>query len=297
MSAVNARLAELVWYETAKVRRRAHLAVGQTRCPTTGVPYAGAGGVVHQLCRDAGCLGIMHEVYARAVQRLRARREDALDRMGYIRTIVASQVADYERDGRVRRGLPAKPTRNDGIAARINHGLEEAATNEADGVWLCTLFRMMRGYACRDDRRSATWPIDIWAGEKSRVDGVLRSVGSASSRAELSADIRRVLATAERVAGRHWVGTAILHPLLTFVGPLTEDHQRELTSPEADPVDAVTVAQLRTRFQALLREGASAQEALDRSAKEIFGRLPACKVREVLDDLLPFGNDQDQPRP
>jgi hypothetical protein len=304
-AAVDARLAELVWYGTAELRRRAHVAVGQTWCPTRGVPYSGGGADnVHQLCRDAGCLGIMHDVYARAIQRMRARREEhspTMERMGYARTVVSSQVADLERDGRVGRGLPAKPTRNDGIAARINSALDGVAGEERERLWLRTLFRMMRGYACRDDRRSAVWPVDVWAGEKSRVDGVLRVIGTAGTRTELTADIRLVLGTAEQVAGRRWVDDSILHPLLTFVGPLTEDHQRELAAPVVDPTDVVAVAELRARFRSLMQEGASAQEALDRSAAEILGRRPACNVRDVIDDLLTSegepGQDQPMPRP
>ncbi|MEV8375221.1 hypothetical protein AB0P21_20980 [Kribbella sp. NPDC056861] len=300
MSAVDPRLAELVWYGTAKLRRRAHVLVGQAQCPTRGVPYSGTGGNVHQLCRDVGCLGIMHEVYARAIQRLGDRREamsPIKDRLGYARTIVSSQVADYERDGRVRRGLPAKPTRNDGIAARINGALDERAADDRERHWLRMLFRMMRGYACRDDRRSAVWPVDVWAGEKSTVDGVLRVVGATTTRAELSADIHLVLVTAEQVAGRRWVDDFIRHPLLTFAVPLTEDHQRELAAPTVDPADVVAVAALRTRFRSLMQEGASAQEALDRSADEVLGHRAECDVCEVLDDLLAPEGDQDQPIP
>ncbi|TDW66196.1 hypothetical protein EV653_6218 [Kribbella pratensis] len=249
----------------------------------------------------------MHDVYVRAIQRLRARREGnspTLERMGYARTIVSSQVSELERDGRVGRGLPAKPTRNDGIAARINAALDGVAVEEQERLWLRTLFRMMRGYVCRDDRHSAVWPVDVWAGEKSRVDGGLRVIGAVSTRAELAADIRLILSTAEQVAGRRWVDNSILHPLLTFVGPLTEDHKRELAAPAPDPADVVAVAELRTRFRSLMREGASAQEALDRSVSEILGRRPACNVREVLDDLLLPDResagpdpDQDQPMP
>jgi hypothetical protein len=297
---VDDRLAELVWYGTARLRRRAHVAVGHAHCPTRGVPYAENEGRVHQLCRDDGCLGIMHEVYVRAIQRLGDRRESmspVKDRLGYARTIVSSQVADYERDGRVRRGLPAKPTRNDGIAARINVALDAKGVDEHQRHWFRMLFRMMRGYACRDDRRSAVWPVDAWAGEKSAVDGGLRVIGAAATRAELSADIGLVLATAEQVAGRRWADDAIRHPLLTFVGPLTEDHQRELVAGVVDPDDVIAVAALRSRFWSLLREGASAQEALDRSTDEVLGHRAECDVGDVLDDLLAPSGDQDQPIP
>ncbi|MFC5262304.1 hypothetical protein ACFPJ1_09285 [Kribbella qitaiheensis] len=291
MSAVvDSGLAELVWFGTATLRHRAHAVVGQAHCPTRGVPYAETGGKVHQFCLDVGCLGIMHEIYARSIQRLSDRREAAapvLDLLGYARRIVSSQVSEYERHGRVRRGLPAKPTRNDGVAARINSALDGQAADDHGRIWLRTLFRMMRGYACRDNRASAVWPLDVWSTEKSTVDGVLRSIGASSTRAELSKDIQLVLATAEKVAGRRWMDDAILHPLQTFVTPLTEDHQRLLAAAQADPADVVSVAELRGRFRSLMLAGASAQEALDRSADEVLGRRPSCEVDEVLDDLLP----------
>ena len=67
--ALDPGIAELVWYGTEQLRLRAHLTYGTSSCPTRATPYIG-GFSGSQVCRDDGCIGVMHEVYAGTVSRL-----------------------------------------------------------------------------------------------------------------------------------------------------------------------------------------------------------------------------------
>lgn len=292
---VDPLLAEFVWFGTATLRRRAHVGAGRPTCPTRVAPYSSAVATVHQLCRDSDCLGIMHDIYGRVLRRLEQRGESVelvSERPGYVRTIVGSQVAEYEREARVRRGLPAKPTRNDGPARRVNEALDECV----EAGWLQTLFRMMRGYACRDGRASSAWPVDAWSNEKSSHDGVLRGIGTTTARTELLKDIRAVIETAGRVAGKAWVNDTILHPLQTCVVPLDDEYDRA-SSQQVQPADVVVVSDLRQRFRRLTLAGMPSEAALRQSSLEVLGAEPRCAVSEVLDDLLLSTAAQAQPMP
>ncbi|TDD60680.1 hypothetical protein E1263_10415 [Kribbella antibiotica] len=292
---VDPLLAEFVWFGTATLRRRAHVAAGQPACPTRDAPYSSTIAMVHQLCRDSDCLGIMHDVYARVLRRLEKlgkSLEMIAERPGYVRRIVESQVADCEREARVRRGLPAKPTRNDGAAGRVNEALDECT----EAGWLKTLFRMMRGYACRDGRASSAWPVDAWCNEKSSHDGVLRGIGTTTARAELMSDIQAVIQTAGRVAGKPWVNDQILHPLQTCLVPLDDAYDRA-SSQQAQHADVVAVSDLRQRFRRLTLAGMPSDAALRQSALEVLGAEPQCAIGDVLDDLLIPALVQAQPMP
>jgi hypothetical protein len=290
-SPVDAELAEIVWSGTASLRVRAHAAAGDTRCRTRIAPYSdNLGATPHQACRDTGCLGIMHEIYARTASRLfqsGERNSHIANRLAYARRIVATQIADFDRERRVARGLPARPTRNDGIAGRINQAMDSICSDSEASTWLTTLFRMIRGYVCRDNRSSGAWPLDIWAGEKSRIDGCMRLVGSASARAEITADIRQVLAIAEKVAGRSWVNASILHPLLTYTTPLTGAVCDTVTARQPHPVELISADDLRQRFWTLVSGGLDAQSSWVRAARDVMGRDPVSDVTDILDDLLP----------
>ena len=145
-------------------------ASGACLCPTRFAPYGHADPLAQQAnlrCWEDGCMGIVHSIYAATSDRLARRagsdRQAVADRMRYARTVVASQVAELDRGRRVARGLPARPTRNDGIAGRINEALDAAAAGPTEARWLVQLFRMIRGYVCRDNRTSTTWP-SAWRG-------------------------------------------------------------------------------------------------------------------------------------
>lgn len=284
--AIDPGIAELVWYGTEKLRLRAHLAYGTPSCPTRSTPYIG-GFSGSQVCRDDGCIGVMHEVYARTVSRLAqsSATQEIASRMAYARRIVATQVADLERSRRVARGMPAKPTRADGIAGRIIAALTADCGAQGRALWLTALFRMIRGYACRDQRCSSEWPLDMWAAEKTRIDGQLRLVGAAGVRAEIRADIATVLATSERVAGRRWVMDSILHPLLMVRVPLAEELERCIPAVEPPLVDHILASQVQALFAELTAAGLDAQSAWRRAVQETTGQEPVNDVWTVLDDL------------
>ncbi|WP_327635309.1 hypothetical protein OHB24_35675 [Kribbella sp. NBC_00482] len=292
---VDPLLAEFVWFGTATLRRRAHGAAGPNTCPTRIAPYSSTAATVHQVCRDSDCLGIMHDIYARVLDRLEQLGQSlamVAERPGYARRVVGSQVADFEREARVRRGLPAKPTRNDGIAGRVNDALAE----QDEAAWLRTLFRMMRGYACRDGRVSAAWPVDAWSGEKSAHDGVLRVIGTSTAQAELMTNIRTVLEVAGRVAGEAWVNDSILQPLRTCMVPLDDKHEQAAAS-QAPVADVVTINEFRRRFRRLTVAGLPTETALRQSSMEVLGAEPRCAVGDVFDDLLLLAEVQTQPMP
>ena len=284
--ALDPGIAELVWYGTEKLRLRAHLTYGTSSCPSRSTPYVG-GFSGSQVCRDDGCIGVMHEVYAGTVSRLSqsSAAHEIASRLAYARRIVATQVADLERSRRVARGMPAKPTRSDGIAGRIIAALTADCPSQERAVWLTALFRMMRGYACRDQRTSSEWPLDMWAAEKTRIDGQLRLVGSTGVRAEVRGDIATVLNTSERIAGRRWVMDTILHPLLMVRVPLAEELERWIPALESPLVDHILAGQVQARFAELTAAGLDAQSAWRRSVRDITGQEPVDEVWTVLDDL------------
>jgi hypothetical protein len=285
-SELDAGIAELVWYGTETLRLRAHVASGTRMCPTRLPPYV-AGARTMQVCRDDGCVDLMHDVYLRTVERLAhiAAAQEIASRLAYARRVISSQVADMERSRRVSRGLPAKPTRNDGIASRICAAMAEEHPDEHEITWLNTLFRMIRAYACHDHRRSAEWPLDIWAAEKTKVDAELRSVGSMSAQAELRRDIAVVLSTCERVAGRQWVIDSILHPLLMVKVSLSDEVERTVPSVESSIDDRVIAHHVNSRFRALRAIGLDDATSWRQAVREAAGQEPVGDVREVLDDL------------
>ena len=56
--------------------------------------------------------------------------------------------------------------------------------------------------------------------------------------------IHTVLSEAQRVAGRAWVNVSILHPLMSVVGPLTDDFAQQLPSSDPDPAEQALLLSL-----------------------------------------------------
>ena len=292
MQLLDPELAGVVWWGTQTLRVRAHAARGASRCPTRSAPYGHADPFAQQVnlrCWEDGCLGIVHAIYAATVDRL-ARREGSdqqavADRMRYARAVVASQVAELDRARRVARGLPARPTRNDGIAGRINEALGGATADPTQVRWLVQLFRMIRGYVCRDNRTSTAWPTDAWAAEKCLVDGGVRGLGTEGVRQEILDDIHTVLATAQRVAGRAWVSDSILHPLMSVVGPLTDEFAQHLPARDLDSAEQALLRQFTTRYAAHRRRGQHPAGAFRTASLEVFGQEPSGDLRDIIVDL------------
>lgn len=282
-------LSELVWWGTRTLRLRAHAARGCMCCPTRVVPYGPADPAARQLhlrCRDDGCLGIVHTIYATTIERLRGHDEpterDAWRR--YARTVVSSQVAEMERKARVSRGMPARPTRGDGPAGRVNDALSESLTDPTEIEWTVQLFRMMRGYACRDQRTRPGWPLDAWAAEKSRVDGRIRALGTRSVAQEISQDIAHILEVADQVAGVGWVDDNIRRPLAVLV-PVPYDEPDALSAGVDDPVDAVLLSDFVRRYARWRVRGVPPEPAFHRATHQVFGCAPHGDLSEAIADL------------
>ena len=292
MQVLDPELASVVWWGTHTLRVRAHAARGASLCPTRFAPYGHADPLAQQAnlrCWEDGCMGIVHSIYAATSDRLARRagsdRQAVADRMRYARTVVASQVAELDRGRRVARGLPARPTRNDGTAGRINEALDAAAAGPTEARWLVQLFRMIRGYVCRDNRTSTTWPTDAWAAEKCRADGGVRGLGTDAVRQEILDDIHTVLSEAQRVAGRAWVNVSILHPLMAVVGPLTDEFAQQLPGSDPDPAEQALLRQFMTRYAAYRRRGQHPAGAFRTASLEVFGQEPSGDLRDVIVDL------------
>lgn len=285
-------LAEVVWWGTRTLRTRAHTARGLWRCPSRVVPYGPAdpsARQLHERCREDGCLGIVHTVYAATTARLSRPGGDAtpvVDRLKYARRVVASQVAELDRRARVGRGLPAKPTRTDGVPGRVRAALAEHGADPVRRLWLVALFRMISGYVCREHRAAALWPTDMWAAEKSALDGRLRGLGEAAG-TEILADIQTVLGVARDVAGPEWVTVTILHPFLAVLGPLPEDIAEQGPA-DHDPAELAVLAAFRSRYAAWRGRGLEPEPAFRQACGQIYGCLPSGssdELREAIEDL------------
>ncbi len=244
---------------------------------------------VHERCRDDGCLGILHSVYASTSKRLAERGTGAptgvWDRLGYARRVVASLVADGDRSARVARGLAAKPNRTDGVPGRVLASLEATTQDATARRWLAKLFVMMRCFVCRDNRLSAVWPTDVWAAEKTACDGRMRLVGTTSTRQEILDDIRTVLSTAADAVGPEWVEGQILRPFRTVVGPLLDDRDGVVPRHEPDLWEGALVGHFRARYAALRRRGHGPELAFWRASVDVFGREPQGPTSDAIDDL------------
>lgn len=279
-------VAELVWQLTAELRHEAH----PPRCRTSAAPYGKhdpTGSRIGQDCRDAGCLDLVHDILLEVRPRLARRwsRADVVrptDALRYANGAIQRAVADIRRVRRVAVGLPAKPGRSDGPAARVALELERRSSGEAEARWRVALFRMVRSYACRVAGGSG-WPLDAWATEKSRTDGVLREVGCADSRREIARDIRLIHTVTDHVAGPIWRYHNITEPMLR-----DGHHGAPLSIAEQEPSTAMTTEEtallelFRTSYLSLRRLGASPLIAFRRSATEVFGTDASGLDRSVL---------------
>ncbi len=289
---VDTDIAEVIWWGTETLRLRAHQARGIAWCPTRAVPYGATdpwAQRLHLRCREDGCLGVVHEIYTSTTERL--RRPTASDeapvrnRVAYLRRVVSSQVAELDRRSRVSRGLPAKPTRTDGIPGRVIAALTVSRRDPVSLLWDIQLFRMIRSYVCRPHRPVAAWPTDMWAAEKSRVDGRIRALGSEGVQREIAADIGRVVDLARDVAGSAWVAQTITGPFLGVAEPLPEDPDSAALVDSGDLADQVLVNLLRARYAAARGRGASPEASFREASLAVYGQDPAGPVSDVLGDL------------
>ncbi len=280
-------LAALVWQESGALRRAAHGRSGRRACPTGQAPYGPAdpeGRRTSPFCERDGCLDIVHEVLLRSRELVRRHVEGGgsavKEPVRYAHRVVTTQVREQERRLRVAAGGPAKPTRLDGIPGRVNVALAEGV-GDVERAWRLALFRMIRAYPHRLEPHGAEWPLDGWTAEKCQYDGVLRDIGSPSSRAEIRSDIRQVLRIAEQEAGIEWVSSTILHPLLLGGCPSPAEPATSASLVEDLAVlDLVASSYVRHR-----RAGAGESRAFVDACRGVTGATPQPPSRETLDLL------------
>jgi hypothetical protein len=286
-AALDPLIAEKAWRGSTTLRDRAHRAAGHWRCPTPVVPYV-TGVLADPRCSDSECLGIFHRVYAEADNRRRERVDEQRlrSRGAYARRLVDSQVADLERAARVARGLPAKPTRDDGPARRINAAIDASAGDPITAQWRRALFRLARAYVCRLERTSAEWPLDMWAVEKSTVDAVPRVIGSTAARHEIAGDLEAVLEAAARAAGAGFVHD-LYHRLLRVPAQAVADETlTQVPAALPDPDDVIVVNDVVRGLVDRVNQGLDPEQAWVETVIDLTGQPPRARLADLLDDLV-----------
>ncbi len=287
--ALDPALIDIVWWGTRDLRVSVHRARGGRGCPSPRAPYGLHDPLarrLHPRCWDDGCLGVLHQVYALTIERLDGgtRTASVTTRAAYARRVVETVQVDLARRERVRRGLPAKPTRSDGVPGRVNAALLQGNPDPVRAAWLITLFRLLRSWVCRVDRVTLDWPIEAWAAQKSAADGRTRRPGSRQTAAEIRADVAEVLQVAERVAGSRWVNDTLRAPLSTVVLPWP-GWEPTPAMPGADVPTNAEWSILVQRYAASRAAGAGPGAALHEACRSVFGVSPAGDASDLVADL------------
>jgi len=293
-----ARLFELIWQETSALRRENH---GGRGCPTALAPYGERdprGAKLADACLAGACMDLVHDIYISIKPRLdeKLRRLNEAGRLGdavrYAHSTIKIEVVELGRRWRVARGLPAKPSRSDGVPGRVNTVLAERAEDTVAGEWYNALFRMMRSYVCRPGAPGRGWPLDGWAQEKSKVDTRRRVVGGQRSRREIRADIAWVLSTAVEVAGSTWVHENITGSLQISSTQLSLDAIETDYGPHPTvkpPDEDALVGLARSEFAQHRGRGVKQEEATRAALTNVYGiapkHVPDDAVRRVADSL------------
>jgi hypothetical protein len=294
------QLADLVWQGTGQIRRELHRSSGSGRCPGSRAPYGNAdpnGQRVPESCLTAGCLDLVHEVLITVQKNLERRldgnrdRPEVVDLARYANVAVSRTVSDLGRRRRVARGLPAKPTRVDGAGQRVLAALRAQAPDAQTEAWWTTLFRLVRAYPCCPGPAGRGWPLDAWAEEKSRLYGGTRVPGSREARAEIEADIERVLRTVGDEAGHGWRHENITLPLIAGSDPVAAEELPDWhpEHPVIGPPDEQVLRLLFEDAYCRFRSGGSGVVSAFRSAAtEVYGKEPVATVamiRTLSEDL------------
>lgn len=283
-------LAGLIWQHSGRIRDARHRECGHGRCPTRRAPYGGRsdeGAPFHGQCLDDGCADVVHDLITRCLDKLSGVAiEQIADIERYVNRLVANEVSEWERRERVARGGPAKPARTDGVPARINAALASVG-DPGERAWLLVLFRMIRAYPHRLEPHSGSWPLDGWSAEKSTVGGGIRVLGSASARAEIRADIERVLRVAAVVAGPVWVHETITAPMARRTAPPPETEVSLPVSLEETALARLVAGDFRARRAG----GARPRPALAAATRKYLGCVPrAAAYDECLHLLAAVGD-------
>lgn len=131
----------------------------------------------------------------------------ARNRAAYARVVADHVAVEHLRADNVRLGGVAKPERRDGVVGRVRAAL--ASSGELDPGWADELLTLvLASAATRAPVPSTVWPYPRFAEARRRHTGV------PAGDAVVAAEVRHVLATIERVAGRAWLDAYVQAPLL-----------------------------------------------------------------------------------
>ena len=268
------QLADAAWLTARAERVVRYHAHGS--CPTRHAPYGGHdpdAASVHTACRASGCLDLHHDLLARLMRKLGSHPDPSgiKDLGAYAYRVAGTELVEMKRAERTAVGFPAKPTRRDGAAGRVEVALEASGV---DGAWLVTLFRILRAYPFSPTHVPGRWPVDGLATERARY--FPDETGQAAA---VQRDIAGVLARAADLAGHQWVYDNLTLPLNAGGAPsvLPDNHA-------ASTDDDTHALMGRMLLQAYLRErsaGLGQREALAAAARRVTGLGAPAHTRDV----------------
>lgn len=267
------KLAEAAWLASRDERNARGHAGGY--CLTRSAPYGAKDPLaasVHPSCRASGCFDLLHELLARVLTKLRISSVAINDLGAYAYRVACTELIDLKRSERAALGFPARPTRLDGAAGRVDGALRTVGGARAE--WFSALFRILRSYPFTNTHVPGRWPVEGLAVERAHYfpddcDQIER----------VRHDIATVIGRATAVAGHAWVYHNLTLPLNAGTAPalLPEAHP-------AHPVDTVHTLLSRMLWQEYARQRASGhppQDALERAARAVTGRGAPSLTREV----------------
>ncbi len=253
-------------------------------CPTRVAPYSTAdpdGTRVHEVCRVAGCLDLLHELLLRTLKKLKPKLTTTTidDVSAYAFRTACRELTELRRAERIAQGFPAKPARGDGTAARINLALSSQPNESAE--WLVALFRIMRSFPYSAQNLTGQWPVGGLVAERTRY-----LADQPSSPAVIRREAMLVLSIANSVAGHKWVYCNLILPLHACgARSILEDSH---SAPAEDCEVRLLSSMLRTTYQRYRAQGYSPQEAFERASVDVTGRPappPTSDTKAALSDL------------
>lgn len=280
-------LASASWRASAEVRSARHGTAGY--CPTAQAPYGDSdprGAAVNPACDATDCLDLHHDLIIRVRNKVLRHRDANPDRpiislAAFVTKVAKSELIELQRKDRTKMGFPARPTRDDGAAGRVNGAL---ARDHERGAWLVRLFRVMRGYPFGKNHVCASWPLDglLIEREKFLPGGDLNCIRR---------EIDLVLATARAELGVAWVHDNLITPLMSRAK--TAELDVNLSEGETPFEDLAMVGMLRQEYWGFRYQGYSSRAAVRAASQAVCGTSPATEhdLLEAIEVLDPWNHD------
>lgn len=248
-------------------------------CPTRTAPYGTFdpyGQAIPELCAAAGCLDLLHDLIARVLTKLDAPAARIDNLAAFSCSVARRELVEVKRAERARAGLPARPSRTDGVAGRVDAVLRQ--TGDGTAEWLVALFRIMRTYPYRPLHVPGRWPVDGLTRERE-----LLLPHETSSPIVVRTEIARVLRIAKDVAGHDWVYTNLTLPLQAHGAQSELPDMLPATNPDAETM--ILGRQLKQTYQRLRLAGLNPDTAFARAAFEVTGLAAPLLTPELIEAL------------